>query len=301
LSNLVIRAITGAVFVGLVVGAILLGSLSFYLLFLAFLIACMLEFYRLAKLTGNRPQTWLGIGTAIILFSMSFMFSLELFPAKFFLILIPILVMFFVSELYLYNKRPFSSLGYSLLGILYIALPFALLNVFVFKDAGEPFFALQNQAELDFSEDFITSLRLFQSNDQIVYNPDKLLAFFIIIWLYDTFAYLIGIKIGRHRLFERVSPKKSWEGTIGGLIVTVGISLLFPYVFKEYTMLQWGLFAFITAVAATFGDLIESLFKRSINVKDSGVILPGHGGMLDRFDSVLIAAPVSFIFIVLNS
>jgi phosphatidate cytidylyltransferase len=129
-----------------------------------------------------------------------------------------------------------------------------------------------------------------------VYNPLPVLMIFIFIWLNDTGAFLIGTWIGKHRLFQRISPKKSWEGFWGGLVVVVAASLLFACYLKELLWYQWLIFALITVVAATWGDLMESLLKRTCGVKDSGKILPGHGGMLDRFDSAILASPAVYIY-----
>jgi phosphatidate cytidylyltransferase len=129
-----------------------------------------------------------------------------------------------------------------------------------------------------------------------VYNPLPVLMIFVFIWLNDTGAFLTGSWIGKHPLFQRISPHKSWEGFWGGLFIVVAASLQFAYVFKELTWYQWLFFALITIVSATWGDLIESLLKRTCGVKDSGKILPGHGGMLDRFDSAILASPFVYIY-----
>jgi phosphatidate cytidylyltransferase len=132
-----------------------------------------------------------------------------------------------------------------------------------------------------------------------VYTPLPVLMIFVFIWLNDTGAYLIGSWLGKHskyKLFQRISPNKTWEGFCGGLFIAVAASLLFSYFFKELTWCQWLFFALITIVSATWGDLIESLLKREYDVKDSGKILPGHGGMLDRFDSAILASPSVYIY-----
>jgi len=130
------------------------------------------------------------------------------------------------------------------------------------------------------------------------YVPDLLLGFFILLWVNDTFAYLTGIMFGKHRLFERISPKKSWEGFFGGLICTVALSLLvaqlFPIILPWY---HWMAVAAIIVVFGVYGDLIESLLKRNLKIKDSGHFLPGHGGILDRFDSVLVSAPMVYFYL----
>ena len=123
------------------------------------------------------------------------------------------------------------------------------------------------------------------------------LAFFIFIWTNDVGAYCVGCTIGRHRLFERISPKKSWEGSIGGAVVTIAAAIVIWNFFPIFNMWIWIGMAITTVVFGTFGDLAESLIKRELGVKDSGKILPGHGGLLDRFDSTLLAAPMVYAYI----
>ena len=127
-----------------------------------------------------------------------------------------------------------------------------------------------------------------------------MLAFISIIWVNDVFAYLVGVTLGKHRLCERISPKKSWEGFFGGLIGAVGAAVLFGHLF-EGNLLVWGGLGLVTALAGVAGDLVESLFKREADVKDSGAIMPGHGGFLDRFDALLVAAPFALLYLILTS
>ena len=138
---------------------------------------------------------------------------------------------------------------------------------------------------------------VFNNDGNVSYTPVLLLSFFALIWIYDTGAYLFGVTFGKHRLFERISPKKSWEGAIGGAIFAILASLLINHLFPGYlTVLQWIGFAFIVVVFGTWGDLVESMIKRSLNVKDSGNLIPGHGGILDRIDSSLLAGPAVVIY-----
>ena len=178
--------------------------------------------------------------------------------------------MFFI-ELFRNKPNPFNNIGFTVLGIIYIIVPFLLLS--------------------------ITSFDITSSD--ISYAPNKLLGFFLLIWANDTFAYLVGIAIGRTKLFERISPKKTWEGTIGGIICTQGIAYIISIYFTELTMIQWMIIALIISVFGTLGDLVESMFKRSLGVKDSGNILPGHGGILDRFDAVLLCSPFVVVYLML--
>jgi len=133
-----------------------------------------------------------------------------------------------------------------------------------------------------------------------IYKPDFVLAFFILIWINDTFAYLTGMYIGKNKFFPRISPKKTWEGFVGGLVFSLGVAYLFYdtdfVTINHFTITDWLFLGAIVSIFGVFGDLIESMFKRSLEVKDSGDMLPGHGGILDRFDSVFLAAPMYFAY-----
>lgn len=167
-----------------------------------------------------------------------------------------------ISTLYLKNETPFTSLAYSFTAILYITLPLALSNM----------------------------IYAMQANT----NYNLLLSIFIFAWCNDTFAYLVGCKFGKKRLFERHSPKKSWEGFFGGLSATI-IAAVVMYLIYGNGLVAWLLIAILTSVVGTLGDLVESMFKRQMGVKDSGNILPGHGGILDRFDILLLVLPAVWI------
>jgi phosphatidate cytidylyltransferase len=191
-----------------------------------------------------------------------------------FLFFIPLLILLFISQLYSSDHYSFRAIAYTITGVVYIALPFALCTGLMFPSADGRFL-----------------------NPDDKYMPDLLLGFFILMWTNDTFAYLTGIAFGRHRLFERISPKKSWEGFIGGFVCTVALSLLIARWLDILPFYHWMAVAAITVVFGVYGDLIESLLKRNLKIKDSGHFLPGHGGILDRFDSVLLAAPMVFFYL----
>jgi len=183
-----------------------------------------------------------------------------------------------VVELYRHQEKPFDSLAHTLFSILYIAVPFALF----------PFSAFSH-----------TGLKSILPYDQITFSPGIVIGFFILLWANDTGAYLIGISLGRHRLMERISPKKSWEGFIGGILVSAVVAWLLSGWFGVVGKINWIIISVIISVAGIYGDLIESMLKRSIGVKDSGNIMPGHGGFLDRFDSAIISFPLVYLFILL--
>jgi phosphatidate cytidylyltransferase len=297
LSNLTTRTLTGAIFLLVLIGSILLGSITYYLIISIILILSQLEFYNLASLAKASPQKWLGIFTGWLLFTFNFLYAVDFIQLRFFIIFIPLIILFLINELYLFHKYPFTSVAYTFLGIIYIAVPLSLLNYFVFHNG----LNIVDPDNLNETDDLLNQavdiMSILNPSKTVVYTPYLLLGFFIQIWVYDTFAYLFGVWLGKHRLFERVSPKKSWEGLIGGMICTVGLSFFLPLLFPYLLWYNWMILGFIVVISATYGDLVESLFKRSLNIKDSGKLLPGHGGVLDRFDSVFIAAPIAFVYI----
>lgn len=198
-------------------------------------------------------------------------FCTNLSGSKIFLPYLLLIMYLMISELYLKKENPVMNWAYSMLSQFYIALPFAMLNILSF-----------HTSPMDTS---------------VSYNPILPLSVFVFIWLSDTGAYCVGSLIGRHRLFERISPKKSWEGSIGGGIVAIGSSFIFTHYFPIMNMAEWAGLALIVVIFGTWGDLTESLLKRQLHIKDSGAILPGHGGMLDRFDSALMAIPAAVVYL----
>ena len=188
----------------------------------------------------------------------------------------------FFIELYRKKNNPFGNIGWTLLGILYVALPLSML-VITFT----PYMLLRNYFQ---TGDFVPA------SFTPAYQHGEIITFFVLIWISDTMAYVCGRLFGKHKLFERVSPKKTWEGYIGGLIFTgvAGFYIANLILYNNYNWHQewiWTCTAVVISVTGTLGDLSESLFKRSIDVKDSGNILPGHGGILDRFDALFLATP----------
>jgi phosphatidate cytidylyltransferase len=147
-----------------------------------------------------------------------------------------------------------------------------------------------------FSHDGIDSL---VQHSGTLFSPGIVIGFFILLWVNDTFAYLVGVTTGRHRLMERISPKKSWEGFAGGLILSAAVSLFLPGWLGVTGRTGWVIISLIVSIAGTYGDLVESMLKRSTGIKDSGNIMPGHGGFLDRFDAVLISFPLVYLYLTL--
>ena len=265
MKNLLLRTLTGTVYVSLVTAGILINSYTFLALFSLVIILCLHEFYGLIgttrKVSVNPYFNSLG---GLLLFIPFYLNVFEGVGSRI-LILYPIyLVAVLVSELYRKKEDPLKNLAYTFLGQIYIVLPLTLLIPLAYTYSYDPIFVM---------------------------------ALFAFIWVNDTGAYLVGVTIGKHRLFERISPKKSWEGFFGGLILTALSSLLFYHFEPGIPYYHWIGIAVMVVIFGTWGDLVESLMKRTLNVKDSGNALPGHGGFLDRFDSLLLAVYGMFFYV----
>ena len=272
MKNFITRAITGILFVVVLVGAILYSPLSFSLLFTLIAALSVAEFAHLANnhagVTINRTISALA-GAYLVLAFTSYCTSTT--DSVVFLPYLLLLLYLMIAELYLKRENPLGNWAFTALSQLYVALPFALLNVLAFHQ---------------------------DVDGQISYNPILPLSVFVFIWLSDTGAYLVGSLVGRNRLFERISPKKSWEGFFGGLLGAIAMGYVAAQV-VDGNCAMWIGMALIAALTGVFGDLVESLFKRSVDVKDSGNILPGHGGWLDRFDALILSIPFVFVYLVL--
>ncbi|CAN5869500.1 phosphatidate cytidylyltransferase [soil metagenome] len=272
-KNLVQRIITGTVFIIVLVGCIMWNAWSMAGLFLLITILGLREFYKLSEKAGVQPQKGYGIFFGIVIYLIGFISKAD-GPGGMMFIILPLLFLPFFIELFRKKENPFVNIGWTFLGVLYVAIPFSLLVNFA--TPGGLFFT-------GFSK-------------ETHYYSSPLLTIFVLIWISDTMAYVCGRLFGKHKLWERISPKKTWEGFIGGFIFTVVaggmIANWILYNSHNYSQeIKWICVAAVISVTGMLGDLVESLFKRSINVKDSGTILPGHGGILDRFDALLLATP----------
>ncbi|MDR1877980.1 MAG: phosphatidate cytidylyltransferase [Bacteroidales bacterium] len=267
MKSLLIRTGTGIVFTGLVITAVLVSEKLLFNVFLLFTGIALYEYRTLLLSMRIRLSVFFYIAALAVYFIISYTELWVVIGEKRMLaLLLTLLFTVFIIELFRKQENPFTHIAYSLLGILWIALPFALVN----------------------------RIPLFASDGKYI-----LLSLFIFIWMYDTFAYCIGSLIGKHRLMKRVSPLKSWEGALGSAIVTIALSFFAPVLFPDipFSLWQWVCFALIVIVSGTAGDLVESLFKRQLSVKESGFILPGHGGILDRFDSLLFVLPFIVLYL----
>ena len=279
MKNLLLRTVTGVLFVVAVVGSFLRPE-TMVLLFALVTALTIWEFGGLVNrregITVNRFIT--SVAGVYLFLAMTYFCSDVYGGMAKSVVFIPYLitlVYLLVAELYLKQPDPIADWAYTMLSQMYIALPFSLLNALAFNAT---------------------------PTGMVVYNPLLPLAVFVFLWMNDTGAYCVGSLIGRHKLFPRVSPGKSWEGSIGGGLVVMGVAgLVATYVDNGaqpmLTIWQWLGLGLTVVVCGTWGDLVESLFKRTLGIKDSGNILPGHGGMLDRFDSSLLAIPAAVVYL----
>lgn len=278
-KNLIIRTLTGIVFVACMVSCFLLDPRSMVCLFALITGLSIWEFGGLVnqceEITVNR---FISTVSGVYFFIAVAGFRTGITPN--FIVFIPYLltiVYLFISELYTGNKNAVHDWAYTMLSQMYIALPFSMINVLAFE--------------------------YNPMDGQIHYDKLLPLSVFIFLWANDTGAYCSGSLFGKHKLFPRISPGKSWEGSIGGGLFTLIIAALIGYCANSGTsthtldIIGWIGLGLVVVIFGTWGDLVESLFKRTLGVKDSGNILPGHGGMLDRFDSSLMAIPAAVIYL----
>ena len=276
MNNLIQRAITGVIFVAVLIGCIIGGPLSFGILFCLISALATVEFCQLMNqqedVQVNRNICTLG---SIALFLCFFFYGMNPAETGIFIPYLAILIYLFISELYLKKKNPINNWAYAMFSQLYVALPFALLNVLAFQTNG---------TTSDSQYLFILPLSIF------IFN-----------WVNDTGAYCTGMLLGKHPLFKRISPKKSWEGSIGGCVFSIAAAFALAHFFPIMSTAKWVGMGITVVVFGTWGDLTESLMKRQLGIKDSGNILPGHGGMLDRFDSAIMAIPAAVVYLYLIS
>lgn len=273
-SNFLQRAITGVIFVAVLVGCILGGPISFTILFALISALTINEFGNIVnRMEHTRMNKLISILAGLFLFLCFGYIGVVPGANEIFIPYLFLILYLFISELYKKQPNPLNNWAYAMMSQIYIALSFALLNVLAYHSSAT------------------------ESVSQ--YNPILPLSIFIFNWVNDTGAYCTGMLFGKHRLFERISPKKSWEGSIGGAVFSIIAAIVMAHFFTFLSTGVWIGLGLTVVVFGTWGDLTESLMKRTLGIKDSGNILPGHGGMLDRFDSTLMAVPAAVVYLYL--
>ena len=277
LKDLMVRTASALLYGAVFIGALFLSKWSVGAVFALIMVVGIVEFYALCRKSGAEPMSSIGIASSLAIFAIAFtIFQQWGIPATnatgrivlglllYVMLMIPSA---FVCELWRKSPTPIANIATTFMGVIYVALPMALLLFVPQMLVGE-------------------------------WSAKALLAYLFIIWSNDIFAYLVGVTMGKHRLCERISPKKSIEGFVGGVVGAVGVALLVGYLLQG-NLCIWGGLGVVVAFTGVAGDLVESLMKREADVKDSGKIMPGHGGVLDRFDALLISVPFVVVYLLI--
>ena len=265
-SNLAQRIITALIGAAVIIGGVVYSEWTYFAVFFFIALMTLWEFYGLAGLDGMVVQRTFGTICGMIIFTLSFLIEHKDISYRYYFLIFPLVSCVYMIKLYKkFERKPFTNIAYTFLGIFYVAMPYALLNIAAFESG--------------------------------TYNFEIIFGCLFILWASDTGAYIAGTLFGRRKLFERISPKKSWEGAVGGAVLAFAFAFMMQMYFTVLAPWQWYCVAAIIIVGGIYGALIESLLKRSIEIKDSGSMLPGHGGFLDRFDGLLISAPFIVAFL----
>lgn len=261
LSNFAQRTIVGLIFIAAVMGCALLGPLANGMLFLFFAAVGLYEVYAMLKhQQSNAPRWFKGMSVGVIIYMLVFLVQTDTISVRWFWILPFLIAIIFVAELIKLDHLTLSNLAITIFGWIYVVLPLSLVNVLPTVEG--------------------------------IYDAMPLIGFFLVLWANDTGAYLIGKYFGRTKLYPEVSPNKTWEGLAGGLSVAFAVAVLLSKTTHALNLRDWIVMAVCVATFGNLGDLFESHLKRNFGVKDSGHLMPGHGGVLDRFDGLFLALPV---------
>ena len=263
MNNFIVRIITGSVFVVSVLACLWFGTIPTFILFSCFTVLGLIEFYKLFNQHESVKVSW-KIASFLGLLGFGILSStfLDWTPRILLFLLIPVLFINMLIELWKKENEPIYNIAVQMLGFIYIVIPFYLMVML---------------------------------NQQSSHDMPRAIGMFLLIWTNDSFAFVTGKLFGKTKLLERISPNKTWEGTIGGGILTIVVATLLAFFYNDkQDLIFWIVAAIIVVPCSVLGDLLESLFKRNLNLKDSGTLLPGHGGILDRFDAALFTVPFYF-------
>ena len=255
MKNFIQRVAFGIIYLVIIIGSLFMGKFSFGIIFLLINLISLYEFYALSMSSGAYPLVIPSLITGGAAFILAFCVAAGIADPEILLLIIPFLILIFILALFSDKPDVMKNTAISFMGIVYVSIPLCVINFLAFP-----------------------------SSNDYGYTYRVILGIMTLVWINDSGAYLVGISIGRHRLFERISPKKSWEGAIGGAVLTLICALWLHLLMGALNRTDWLILALIVSVFGVFGDLTESLFKRSVGQKDSGKIIPGHCGLLDRID-----------------
>ena len=263
------RLVTGFLGAFFLIFMMVYHQYTFFFVILGIGVLTQIEFYDLVRKSGREPSSSYGLVMGILLFLIVALVELDLATYDLIYLYIPLVSIIYILELYKIHGHPFTNIAYSIMGVVYVMLPLSMLTMIAFIEGD--------------------------------YNYVVVVGLFFLIWSNDVGAYFAGILFGKSKLFERISPKKTWEGAVGGAAFSQFFAFLLFKFFGYQQPLHWHFIALIVVAAGNYGDLVESLFKRSVAIKDSSSKLPGHGGFLDRFDSLIMAIPFVLAYLKLVS
>jgi len=231
------------------------------------LVLCIIEYHAIIRKVHGHPVLGWEIVLSVVLYVSSWLVFRNTIPIVGLIFIIPLIFLALITELYRRKKRVIHNSATTFLPVIHLAIPFSLFTGLGFMGTS--------------------------------YDYRPVLAVVLFTWTFDTFAYFFGVLVGKNKLAPKISPKKSWEGFFGGVIAGVGLAFILSEFWEIYTPLKWAIISVIVSIGATFGDLVESMMKRSAGIKDSGNVLPGHGGVFDRFDGFVFAIPFVFAYLYL--
>ena len=275
MSSFTQRAITAVGFLVVMITGIYISSYSLFALFglISFLgvweYQTLVALYPFNQHTALLRDKWILSVMGLLVYALIGLVSMHLLPLWALLFILPLVFLLFIKELFdAKSPNPFVRVSLNITGLLYLVVPLALINTI--------------------------------ANENNTFEPNRIMGMLLLIWANDTGAYVLGSKIGKTPFFKRISPKKTWEGTISGMITTLILAAILGFVFKQLSVVQWYGVAVCVIIFSTLGDLVESMLKRNLGIKDSGTILPGHGGILDRFDALLLVVPYIALWILMT-